>query len=128
MAGKNTSKTQHASSIGCIVDSYKLTAQQLADLSFILGRDIDSDMIYVIEDVITNYTFILKDRASADITSQDIKRTLTAMSTMNESQALDAFQNCDSYTEGNIQRVISTGERGKRFFFESSGIESSRKA
>lgn len=104
MAGKNTSKSEHNSRIGGIVSEYSLPATILSSLSKALGVDIDSDKQYALEGLITNYRYI--SRLNADVSAQDIKRTLIAMSKLNDDEVLVAYENCDIHTEGHIHRQI----------------------
>lgn len=104
MAGRNTSKEEHESRVGNIVDEYFLPETIRHSLSVILGKHIDNEKKYFIEDLISNYRYMM--RLPADVKTQDIKRTLMAMCKLSEEEALVAYKNCDIYTEGHILRQL----------------------
>ncbi len=104
MAGKNTSKSEHESRVGNIVAEYSLPETIKKVLEASLGSPIDDDKQYALEDLISNYRYI--SRLNAEVNSQDIKRTLTAMSKLSDAEALEAYENCDIHTEAHILRQI----------------------
>lgn len=104
MAGKNTSKSEHESRVGNILDDVPISEKIRSRLSQSLGKQIDKQVEYELVKLISSYKEIHRLSTSSNITSQDIKRTLIAMSKLTESMALKAYDNCDIHTEAFIER------------------------
>ena len=113
MAGRNTSKFEHVSRMGGIVDDYHLTDEDVSKLSKFIKCKIEADKRSSLNNLITIYR---TNKRPSDINIQDVKRTLLAMNKLDTIEAIYAYENCDIHTECSILREIYLMEKeGKSF-------------
>ena len=112
MAGRNTAKFEHETRLGRITEDYGLSTADIDSLSEVLGCNVDAEKLGILESLITIFKDVRKMSVASDVKSQDIKRTLTAMSKLDETGAIDAYVNCDIHTEARILRELYLINKG----------------
>lgn len=103
MSGRNTSKELHPSKIGHMVQDVAVTERDWRSLEGIANHrfsPVQRESVIRELTVCRDYRDYLVERHA--ITSQDVKRTLMAISKMAPADAIEAFNNCDQITDALI--------------------------
>lgn len=123
MAGKNTFKDgKHISRKATMVEMWELSEAEWTELEAIADYKFDNHQRYEINHKLSMIR-AGKNWADTNVTSQDTKRTLKRISTLNPTEALEAVKNCDAitmayldqatWTELNLRKLVDnvTGEQ-----------------
>lgn len=115
MAGKTTYlHGPHPGSIGCIVEPVKIGNEQLEQISTAVSRDLTAAEIVDIEDWLGLFRSLRDEHNNDPVTSQDTKRTLTAIGKLSGEKAKAAYTDLDSKSEPLILKALYyLGARGE---------------
>jgi hypothetical protein len=107
MSGKNTFKHgRHSGRDGGIVPQIDLRQENVAKLQKAIGRDLSQDEKCLIADGLSTFKSLRDSNHADGVTTQDVKRTLAAISKLPTEEAREAKLNCDEISSAEIDQSL----------------------
>lgn len=107
MAGKNTFRSgRHSSRDGALVKTIALKDEHVKRLQCALERELSQVELVEIVEALSSFRHLKQAAIEDQIVSQDVKRTLAAITKLPPDQAVQAKNNCDETSAAAIDEAL----------------------